>query len=86
MTTQTISSPLLGEAAAKMLMHLIEGERGSRNYLMQYREAFGYVYEPMIWQWVVFDNRQGNCFVELCDYEYEARRLLIDADDELFAA
>lgn len=76
---------LTGEEAARMLVRLIAGEKGSRSYYTQLFGAHGYYFEPLIRQWIVFDNRMDSCFIEVCNRESEARQLLIDGT-ELLAA
>lgn len=76
---------LLGDAAAACFYHLIAGERGSRNYTYARCNEYGYFYEPFIHKWIAFDNRAGECYVEVCDSSREAEKLLKDGEELLVA-
>ena len=76
---------LLGDRAAASLMRMMVGEGEVRAY----REAaplageYGYYYEPLLKEWIAFDNRGGTCWVETYKHEKGAKEALCDGD-ELF--
>ena len=76
---------LLGDRAAASLMRMMVGEGEVRAY----REAaplageYGYYYEPLLKEWIAFDNRGGTCWVETYNHEKGAKEALCDGD-ELF--
>ena len=67
---------LLGDRAAASLMRMMVGEGEVRAY----REAaplageYGYYYEPLLKEWIAFDNRGGTCWVETYKHEKGQRR------------
>ena len=76
---------LLGDRAAASLMRMMVGEGEVRAY----REAaplageYGYYYEPLLKEWIAFDNRGGTCWVETYKHVKGAKEALCDGD-ELF--
>ncbi|RHJ81889.1 hypothetical protein [Parabacteroides sp. AM08-6] len=83
--TLHLNGLLLGDQAAECLYHLIAGERGSRNYVFSKFNEYGYFYEPFIRRWIVFDNRAGDCYVEVCDTDKQAAKILEDGEQLLAA-
>lgn len=81
----TLNGLLLGDAAAACFYHLIAGEKGSRNYEYARGNEYGYFFEPFIHRWIAFDNRAGECYVEVCESSKEAEKLLRNGE-ELLAA
>lgn len=79
----TINGILLGDAAAACFYHLIAGEKGSRNYTYAKCNEYGYFHEPFIRKWIAFDNRAGDCYVEICNSSKEAEKLLHDGEELL---
>lgn len=77
---------LLGDRAAACLMRMMVGEGEARAY----REAsalageYGYYYEPLLKEWIAFDNRGGTCWVDTYGKEKEAKEALRDGDELLF--
>ena len=59
---RSLEGCLLGAEAEACLMNLIIGESGARRYELpsNRRNEFGYYFEPMVGEWIVFDNRAGS--------------------------
>ena len=70
------------EAAAKVFFDLVEGWRNARNYRTRLPREHGYFYDTNSKQWIAFDNRSREFFVERFDTEREAIQFLIDGHDD----
>ncbi len=73
------------EAAAKVFFNLVEGWRNARNYRTRLPREHGYFYDTNSEQWIAFDNRTREFFVERFDTEREAIKYLTDGNDDFLA-
>ena len=73
------------EAAAKVFFQLVEGRRNARNYRTRLPKEHGYFYDDNSRQWIAFDNRTREFFVERFDTEREAIKYLTDGNDDFLA-
>ena len=73
------------EQARSRLIRLLTGEGRTRTY--RYTEPltgdWGYYFEPAINEWVAFDNRNRDCWVETFKTEDKAREALSDGTELL---
>ncbi len=71
------------EAAAKVFFDLVEGWRNARNYRTRLPREHGYFYDTNSKQWIAFDNRTREFFVERYGTEREAIKFLTDGPNDL---